>query len=55
MTFEYGAPGVTAYPYEIDTVGYDARNRPTGTTYRIPLQPGITDGVNGAYTFARDI
>jgi RHS repeat-associated protein len=53
LTFEYAAPGTTQYPYEVDTIGYDARNRPTGTTYRIPVQAGITDGLNGTYTFTQ--
>jgi RHS repeat-associated protein len=45
--------GTTAYPYVVDVAGYDSRNRPTGTTYTIPVHPGITDGLNGNYTFTQ--
>ena len=44
---EYNYAGTTPYPYVIDVTGYDARNRPTGTAYTVPLQPGVTDGLNG--------
>jgi RHS repeat-associated protein len=37
----------------VDTIGYDARNRPLGYTYTIPSIPGMTDtnGLAGTYTF----
>jgi RHS repeat-associated protein len=53
VAYEYAAPGITSYPYTIDVTGYDNRNRPTGTTYTIPVQPGMTDGLNGTYTYTQ--
>ena len=38
--------------YRTDVIGYDARNRPTGTSYVIPSDPGWTNnGLAGTYSF----
>lgn len=64
-TWAYDAPGElglpdqetaynAGYPYTTDVTGYDARNRPLGTTYHIPNHPGSTNnGLAGSYTFTQ--
>jgi RHS repeat-associated protein len=50
-TTEYNYTGATPYSYTIDITSYDSRNRPNGTSYIIPAQAGVTDGLDGTYTF----